>query len=402
MRQGLQFCCWNQASAALLVALALTTSSAPLTWSYRTGNYLWAVAVSNDGQYVIAGSDDAHVYFFDAHLAEGKPLWSYPTTGYVRHVAIAKDGSRAAASDTNGDVFIFRPFVPSSLVWTFRTSYPIQALAMSEDGRYLAAGDRNGSIYFIETTLTDLPIRQHMIPGGVLALSVSGSGMVSATAGSGGLYFFGKTSSQFNYSWTFGVGTSFSELAMTKEAGHIVAGMNNGSVYYMDGLGQLMDRQTVKGAVSALSISETKDCVLVGSASGNVTLYSMRDRLEKLESLEASGAVTSAVISENAERISIAQLDAGISMFNRSLAAHMWTFDAGGIVHSLSISQSGQVTAAASDTGDIYVFDEGGSQRVTETMSSGVLVAAVIALVVASVIWARRRRSVESGSQEPS
>ena len=391
MRQGLQFCCWNQASAALLIALAFTTGQAPLTWSYRTGNYAWAVAVSNDGQYVIAGSDDAHVYFFDAHLAEGKPLWSYPTTGYVRHVAIAKDGSRAAASDTNGGIFIFRPFIPSSYVWTFRTSYPIQALAMSEDGRYLAAGDRNGTIYSTET-LTDLPVRQDAIPGGVLALSVSGSGMVSATAASGGLYFFGKSSSQFSFNWTFGVGTSFPELAMTKEAGHIVAGTNNGSVYYMDGSGQLIDRQTVKGAVSALSISETKERVLVGSASGNVTLYSMRDRLEKLESLEASGAVTSAVMSENGERISVAQLDGGISMFNRSLATPMWTFNSGGIVHSLSISHSGQVTAAASDTGDIYLFDERGSQTVTKTMSSGVLVAAVIALVVASVIWARRRR----------
>jgi WD40 repeat protein len=243
-------------------------------------------------------------------------------------------------------------------------------------------------------------VRKYTIPGGVLALSVSGSGMVSATAGSGGLYFFSKTSSQFSYNWTFGVGTSFPELAMTREAGHIVAGTNNGSVYYMDGSGQLMDRQTVKGAVSALSISETKDRVLVGSASGNVTLYCMRDRLEKLESLEASGAVTSAVISENAERISVAQLDGGISMFNRSLAAHMWTFNAGGIIHTLSTSHNGQVTAAASDTGDIYLFDEGGSQRVTKTISSGILVVIVISLVVASVIWARRRKPNESGSKE--
>jgi len=400
LRLGLQSCNWNQAWATLLIALTLTAAPTPLIWNYRTGNYSWAVAVSQDGRYVIAGSDDSHVYFFDTSLTEGKPLWSYATRGYVRHVAIAKDGSRAAAGDTGGGVFIFRPFVPGSLVWSFRTSSPIEALAMSENGHYLAVGDRKGAVYFIRTTLTDLPPGQHVIPSGVLELSISDSGMLAATAAGGGLYFFGKASSQSSYDWSFEVGMSLPKLTMVGEARRIVVGANNGSVYLVDIFGQLMDRQRVDGAVSALAVSDTWDRLLVASTSGNVTLYLMRDRLEKLESLDAPRPVTSAVMSENGERMSVAQLDGVISMYNQSLATCMWTFNAGGIVHSLSISHNGEVVAAASDTGDIYVFDERDRQGIAGSILSGVLAATVIGLAAGLIIRRRKRKSNESNREQ--
>lgn len=36
-------------------------------WTYRTPNMNWPLVISDDGSAVIAGSDDAHVYFFDVH-----------------------------------------------------------------------------------------------------------------------------------------------------------------------------------------------------------------------------------------------------------------------------------------------------------------------------------------------
>ena len=374
--------------------MAATTGSAPLVLTYRTGNYSWAVAVSHDGRYVIAGSDDMHVYFFDTQSAEDKPLWSYATHGYVRHVAVSGDGSRAAAGDLDGSILFFAPAVSGNPVWSSRATSPIDALAMSEDGEYMAAGDRLGTIYLLKTARTDLT--RHVIPGGVLALSISKSGMVAATAARGGLYYFGETSSEAGYAWSFEVHTSFPQLAMSGEARHIVIGDNSGYVYLVSSSGELIDRERVRGAISALSMSETKGRVVVGSTSGNVTLYLVRDRLEKLQSLQASRPVTSTVISENGERISVADLDELVSMFNQSLTAHMWTFNAGGIVHSLSISHNGQVMAAASDTGDIYVFDEKTPQRISMTMLSTVLVAIVIVLAAGSIMWERRRKSNDS------
>jgi WD40 repeat protein len=385
---------WNKASTLLLLTLAVTTSSAPLVVTYRTGNYSWAVAVSHDGRYVIAGSDDMHVYFFDTQSGEGKPLWSYATHGYVRHVAISGDGSSAAAGSLDGSILFFKPVISGNPAWSSRAASPIDALAMSEDGHYLAAGDRLGTIYFLKTAPTDLTRRA--IPGGVLTLSMSNSGMLATTAARGGLYFFREASSEAGYTWSFEPYTSFPQLAMAGEASDIVLGGNNGYLYLVDSSGQLIDQQKVEGAVSALSISDTKERLVVGSTSGNVTLYLVRDRLERLQSLQASSPVTSTVISENGERISVADLDGLISMFNQSLTAHMWTFNAGGIVHSLSISHNGQVMAAASDTGDIYVFDEKAPQRISKTMLSTVLVAIVIVLAAGSIMWERRRKSNES------
>jgi WD40 repeat protein len=187
---------------------------------------------------------------------------------------------------------------------------------------------------------------------------------------------------------------------MSGEARHIVIGDNSGYVYLVSSSGELIDRERVSGAISTLSMSDSKGRVVVGSTSGTVTLYLVRDRLEKLESLEASGPVTSTAMSENGERISVALLDGSISMFNESLATRMWTFDAGGIVHSLSISHDGQVMAAASDTGDIHVFYERAPQRISKTMLSSVLAAIVIVLAAGSIMWRKRRESRSCASRQ--
>ena len=58
-------------------------------WSYKTGYWVDSVAISSNGSYVVAGSDDNKVYLFDR---SGKLLWSYKTRGCVESVAISSDG----------------------------------------------------------------------------------------------------------------------------------------------------------------------------------------------------------------------------------------------------------------------------------------------------------------------
>jgi len=262
---------------------------------------------------------------------------------------------------------------------------------MSQDGDYLVAGDRKGAVYLLTAEGVGQPVWQHVIPGGILALSFSQSRILAVTSTRGGLYFFGEVPSRSGHIWIFQDYTSFPQLAMTDDASHIIIGGSDGYVYLLDRPGSLVDRQRLGGAVSSLSLSRTTGRVVAGSTNGNASLYAIQDRLATTSSLVTHGPVTSASISENGERVSVATLDGVISMFNQSLASPIWAFDSGAIVHSLSMSRDGLAMAAAGDTGNIYLFEEGPPAEKNGTAVGIVLVCvAVAAFSVACLIWSRK------------
>ena len=358
---------WKCAIKWLLLALAATSASAPLAWTYKSGNYSWAVAVSADGRYVIAGSDDMYTYFFDTKSTDGTPLWSFRSGGYVRDVVISRDGTCAAVSDTHGSIFLFRPLDSfGTPQWEYHSDSSIQALTMSENLGYLAAGDRDGNIYLLSTgQVTNPLVWQNAIPSGVLALYLSESGSLVATATQGGLYFFGNVTSASGsgYAWSFQESTSFPRVAISEDAGYIIAGGSDGYAYAVDRMGQLVDREGVGGGVSALSISDAAHIMIVGSTSGSIRLFSIREQLVRIDSLDTRRPITALDLSANGERIATGNLDGRISMFDGSLAELVWTFEINAIVHSISISSNGQIAAAVGDTGGIYLFDEEAPHR---------------------------------------
>lgn len=382
---------WGQAGTVMLLALAVTTGSAPLAWSYKCGNYSWAVAVSSDGRHVLAGSDDMRAYFFATDSADGKPLWSYTARGYVRHVAISSNGTYAAASDTDGNIFFFRPGVSGDPIWSYRADSPIDALTMSQDGDYSVAGDRKGTVYLFSAEGTGQPVWQHTIPGGILALSFSQSRDLAVTSTRGGLYFFGEVPSRSGQHWIFQDYTSFPQVVMSNDASYTITGGSDGYVYLLNRSGHLADRERLGGAVSALSLSRTTGRVVAGGTNGNASLYAIQDTLVTISSLATYAPVTSAYISENGERISVATLDGVISMFSQSLTTQLWTFNTGAIVHLLSMSSDGLVMGAAGDTGNIYLFEEeAGAKKDGAALVITLVSVAVAAFSVAYFIWRRR------------
>jgi len=382
---------WGWTNTALLLALAATMGPVPLAWTYATGNYSWTVAVSSDGRYVIAGSDDMHAYFFSADASEGRPVWTLSAHGYVRHVAISSNGTRAAASDNAGNIYFFRYESSGTPVWSYRATSAVDALDLSSDGRYLVAGDRDGAIYLFDTNAAGSLVWYGLLPGGVLDLALSESRALAVSSIQGGVYFYDVASAQSGHIWSFQESTSFPRVAMLDDASYVIAGGSDGYVYMINASGQATDKQRLGGAISALSISDNTHGLIAGSTSGRVLHCLIKDRLQTLGSLETQQPVTSATLSENAKRISFANLDGTVSVFNQSLTSPLWTFNAGAIVHSLSISSDGTILAASSDTGSIYLFHEQPVAQTEKFSYATLLVPMTIMILVLGYFLLRRR-----------
>ena len=395
MSSDLGISAWHQTSAALLLVLAATASPAPLAWTYVTGNYSWTVATSHDGRYVIAGSDDMHTYFFKVDTPDGTPRWTHLAGGYVRHVTISRDGSVAVSSDTAGNVYLFQSDRSDIPVWSFRSTSAIDAVDLSEDASHVVAGDREGNLYLFDTSQSGQPIWHGAIAGGFTNLALLGSKGLAAASRRGGIYFYDLASSQSSYRWSFHESTSFPQLVVSEGSSYIFAGGSDGYVYVISSSGQVVGSQRLGGSVSAISISEGARVVIAGSTNGNVSQYSMKDRLESTGSILAQTPITSVVVSDGGERIAIATIDGTISMFSQTLADPLWTYQAGAIVHSLSMSGDGMVMAASSDSGKIYLFNERMEVQTQGSSFATLLIPiAVTVILLACLVWRTKKNRI--------
>jgi WD40 repeat protein len=374
-----------------MIALLMTAAgAAPLVWTYATGNYSWTAAISHDGQYLIAGSDDMHAYFFKTD-AGASPLWIHSTQGYVRHVAISSNGSSAAASDMAGNVYFFHPEASGSPAWSFHASSAISGTDISEDGRRLVVGDQEGDIYLFDADGSGSPIWHNSVMGGVLALSLFKSDSVAVASAKGGIYFYDLASSHSGCTWSFQESISFPQLAVSEDGGYIVAGGSDGNIYVTNSAGQVVDMQKLGGSISAISMADHARYVIVGSTNGSLSRYLLKDRLEKLDSSTDHSPITSVAMSDDGSRISVASLDGTISGFHLTLNGLSWTFSAGAIVHSLSMSGDGLFIAASSDTGKIYLFNEATPVQAQEPLAVIVYVPISLAVLLVAYLVLRTR-----------
>ena len=83
-------------------------SSTPL-WGYEAlggGNDVVTVAMSADGEYIVAGSARNRVYLFNKDSST--PLWSYTAGNEVRSVSVSADGKYIAAGSYDDNVYTFQ------------------------------------------------------------------------------------------------------------------------------------------------------------------------------------------------------------------------------------------------------------------------------------------------------
>jgi WD40 repeat protein len=134
--------------SVILVQNNSGTPGVPVTWQLKKGSIHW-VAMSADGStFAIAGSDAAvHCFQTSSFGTKPQPAWSAPLTGCqgCRSVALSDNGSLLSAvgnSKTAGKVFAFANAGTSGRpLWTQPTKRNPNSTSIDSAGTYVTAAD---------------------------------------------------------------------------------------------------------------------------------------------------------------------------------------------------------------------------------------------------------------------
>ncbi|PYI04827.1 WD domain protein [Aspergillus sclerotiicarbonarius CBS 121057] len=113
---------------------------------------IWAIALSEDGQYLAGVTQDGHIKVWDLDT-NGEEIRDYETKGsFGTCIDLSADGRFIASGHENGSVYIFStesgrmPFSLSGLV------KPVRAVAFSPGGKFLAAAGDSKVIVLYDTS----------------------------------------------------------------------------------------------------------------------------------------------------------------------------------------------------------------------------------------------------------
>jgi len=154
-------------------------------WSDQTGVHDILVQCSNDGRYVVTGSDTGILRMYDQN---GTALWSFRRDGQmVRSVAISGNGEYVGAVFLSMDVpsyyaagaaFVFTR--NGSEVWNFTRDYTVEHIAMSNDGNTIyVSGSPNLYSFALNGTL----IGQNESDGRTWVLKAASNGSYAMAGG---------------------------------------------------------------------------------------------------------------------------------------------------------------------------------------------------------------------------
>ncbi|OJJ38580.1 hypothetical protein ASPWEDRAFT_105493 [Aspergillus wentii DTO 134E9] len=148
------------------------TTSAEITGSTE----VWAVALSEDGQYLAGVSQDGHIKVWDLR-ANRQQIRDHETKGsFGTCLDLSADGRFIASGHENGSVYIFStetgrmPFSLSGLV------KPVRTVAFSPGGKFLAAAGDSKVIVLYDTSSGEQVASLSGHSAWILSLSWSDSG----------------------------------------------------------------------------------------------------------------------------------------------------------------------------------------------------------------------------------
>ncbi len=339
-------------------------------WSFETGGIVEPVAISDDGSYIVGGSDDFGVYLFES--ASGQKLWEYSARGQIRTVSISADGEYIVAGGIGSEVILFNKD-SGTPIWIYDVGGPndhIYTVSISADGEHIVAGSKNGNVYLFGKESNN-PIWQFQTSGeyGVWAVEMSNGGdsiVVASRGDSGGVYLFAKNNS--TPVWSSPIGSVYS-VSISANEEYIAAEANsefylygrNSSVplwnYTIESIDSNEDGIGDDSRINDIAFSKDGSYIVAASNNDRIYLFNKNESVPIWDfDTEAEGFVASVAISANGDYIAAGASNNIVYLFSKYDPNPAWSNTLGGWAYSVDLSDDGLNLVSGSSDNTIYSF----------------------------------------------
>ncbi len=332
-------------------------------WFYNTGEAVYSVAISPDGQYIAAGTQDRVLLW---NRNSSTPLWSFYTGDFVYAVTFSSDGNYIASAggilDHPGDLYLWHR-TSATPIWNFTGAGNFASVAISTDATYLTAGDRlSNELCFWKTDNTTPLWTYTATDGNWEDVALSADGMyLAACDGFFHDYVYLFNTSNSDPVWSYHCGADVWSVDITPDGEYITAASKDQKVYLWDqSSNNTLWNYTTNHEVGPVSISDDGAYIAAGSVDTNVYFFENPNSTPQW-AYSTEGIIRppqSVAISANGQFIAAGSADSAIYFFGRDNSTPRWNYSTSlGTIQSVALSDSGLYLVAGGDDQSIYVFE---------------------------------------------
>jgi hypothetical protein len=325
-------------------------------WDYATYGPVTCTALSQGGEYLVAGSQDGNLYAFSR---EGELLWSQTLGAPIGRLAYSLNGNYlAAATSTHGDSLINFYGINGALLWSRKVGRSARGLSISDDGGIVVIGSDNRNIYCVnyEGNL----IFNHRLGGEIPTVAQTRDArLIYAGSFDAFVYCFDL---QGRGIWNYKTTGPVEKVLVTRSGDLVFAVSADKRLYQLSKTGSMLTNQRFEELPTTLAIDETARTMALAQGTELLLLHHKDSSVFKRVRLE--GRILDVAVSENGEHVSCYTSSNFLHFFDRELN-ELWRNEFEQKPTAMTMSPKGHYLAVGCTDKHVYMLDNKNYYRKT-------------------------------------
>lgn len=336
-------------------------------WHFAAGGDVNSVAISADGNYIVAGTSNEYIHLFDK--SSSVPLWSYQADEEVTSVAISADGKYIIAGSDDFKVYFFNNSIETSkkAMWIYDSlSFSITSVVISSNGRYAAAINDGESLYIFDTNNVSDPLYREFIDPSFTSLAISSDGNHIACGKENDIIQYYNTTYKEDKLWENAgspAAITISSIQLSSDGSYVVAGRLS-VVKILNRSGSQVLSNNTNGYINSVDMSSDGNYFVSGNILGDFSLFSKSSSIP-LWSHSVCSEIYKTVLSSDGNYLAYGgNASSGKAMvyfFSKESSTPLFTYevDESGTIQSMSMSSDGRylVVGVSGVNNRIYLFE---------------------------------------------